>query len=106
MKPFVQYVSEDYDSHQNVPKEIYDANDHLADMVSLDTHFREKYPNTPGFPLLYNMHVLTAIHNLYLGVKHPAKYPDHALKTKEYSDTIEQYTPHLKPYMTHPSSKS
>jgi len=96
MKPFMQYLSEDYDG---VSQEIHDANDHIADMVAHDEEYRKQNPKTPGHPLLYTMHVLTAIHDLYLGANHPEKYPQYAKNVKEYSNTIDKYAPHLKPYI-------
>lgn len=96
MKPFKEYVSEDYDyeRHPSVPKEVYDANDHVVDMIALDSDIRKKV-QIPGMPLMHDVQSLNAINDLYLGTKHPAKFPDHAKAVDEYKKFLSGRIPHL-----------
>jgi hypothetical protein len=103
MKRFKEYVFEDYDYERNpnVPKEIYDANDHLVDLVTMDTDLRKKN-SIPGNPLMYDMRSLNHIHRLYLGIKHPEKYPEYAKRTKKYIKALSTDYPHLSGHILPP----
>lgn len=107
MKQFREYVKEDYDysRHPNVAKEIYDANDHVVDMVSLDTEMRKKV-EIGGIPLLHDMQALNAINGLYLGTLHASKYPEHAKSVEDYKKFLSTRVPHLMGQITPSTQKN
>lgn len=95
MKPFKEYIVEYYDhSDSQIPQEIHDANDHLVDLVTLDSDLRKKH-GIAGNPLMYDMRSLTNIHELYLGTRHPDQYPEYAKNKSTYIRELHKEYPHL-----------
>lgn len=96
MKSFNQYVSEDYiyERDPSIPKEVYDANDHVVDMISLDIEMRKK-ASIPGTPLLHDVQTLNVINDVHLGTHHPAKYPQHAKSIAANMKFLSGKVPHL-----------
>lgn len=101
MKQFKQYVSEDYDydRHPGIPQEIYDANDHVVDMISLDIEMRKK-TSIPGTPLLHDVQTLNAINDVHLGTKNPSKFPEQAKSVAANMKFLSGKVPHLMGHIT------
>jgi len=98
MKRFKQMIKEYYMTDDRTPEER-NADAHLYDMIMADNKHRNEMKITNTLPLEYNMDVLLALRNHYLGSKHPQLHPDHAKELKTYESTINKNFSHLKPYM-------
>jgi len=75
------------------------ADVHLYDMIMADNRHRNEMKITNTLPLEYNMDVLLALRNHYLGSKHPQLHPQHAKDLKTYENIISKNFSHLKPYL-------
>lgn len=104
MKSFRRIIKESgygYD-RSDIPHEVRMANEHVYDLVRMDSKMRKSLRQVTENPYLlnttpleYNMPALEAISNHFLGTSFSDKFPHHATKLDEYRKQIEDEYPHL-----------
>lgn len=104
MKSFRRIINESgygYD-RSAIPHEVRMANEHVYDLVRMDGKMRRSTRQVIDnpyllntLPLEYNMPVLEAISNHFLGTTFADKFPNHAKKLDDYRKQVEEEYPHL-----------